>query len=168
MIEAAVEINGWSIYAPPLFLNQLDALIGQVEKAKKKDPAGYKKKRAAKLLAAVLKVAFEDIPGDPSREIYRQGGTLGDDHKHWFRAKFLQRFRLFFCYQQSGTSKIIVLAWANDDSSLRAYGSATDAYAMFRKMLARGKPPDDWNALLAHAKADNSRQRLKRVRPAKG
>ena len=167
MIEAAVEINGWSIYAHPLFLDQLDALIGQVEKAKKKDTAGYKKKRVAKLLAAVLKVAFEDIPGDPSREIYRQAGTLRDDHKHWFRAKFLQRFRLFFRYQQSGTSKIIVLVWVNDDSPLRAYGSATDAYAMFRKMLARGKPPDDWNALLAHAKADTAKQRLKRVRPAK-
>ena len=167
MIETVVEVNGWSIYSHPQFLDQLDALIGQVEKAKKKDPAGYKKKRAAKLLAAVLMVAFEDIPGDPSREIYRQGDTLGDDHKHWFRAKFLQQFRLFFRYQQSQTSKIIVLAWVNDDSSLRAYGSATDAYAMFRKMLARGTPPDDWNALLGNAKADIARQRLKRVRPAK-
>ena len=167
MIEPTVEVNGWSIYAYPLFLDQLDAMIGQVEKAKRKDPAGYKKKRAAKLLAAVLMVAFEDIPGDPSREIYRQGDTLGDDHKHWFRAKFLQQFRLFFRYQQSQTSKIIVLAWVNDDSSLRAYGSATDAYAMFRKMLARGNPPDDWNALLGNAKADIARQRLKRVRPAK-
>ena len=143
-------------------------MIGQVEKAKRKDPAGYKKKRAAKLLAAVLMVAFEDIPGDPSREIYRQGDTLGDDHKHWFRAKFLQQFRLFFRYQQSGTTKIIVLAWVNDDSILRAYGRATDAYAMFRKMLARGNPPDDRNALLAHAKADTATQRLKRGRPAKG
>ena len=65
-----------------------------------------------------LKVAFEDIPGDPSRDIYRQGGTLGDDYKHWFRAKFLQQFRLFFRYQQSADTKIIILAWVNDDLTL--------------------------------------------------
>ena len=168
MIEAAVEVNGWSIYAHPLFLDQLDDLVGQVEQAKKKDPAGYKRERAAKLLAAMLKVAFEDIPGDPSRDVYRQGDTLGDDRKHWFPAKFLQQFRLFFRYRQSRTSKIIVLAWVNDDRSLCAYGSATDAYPMFRKMLARGNPPADWNALLENAKADIAGQRVKRVRPAKG
>jgi hypothetical protein len=61
------------------------------------------------------------IPGDPTRDVYRQGSSLGEDYKHWFRAKFLQQFRLFFCYQQSVDAKIIVLAWINDDSSLLAY-----------------------------------------------
>ena len=164
MNEPAVEINGWSIYAHPLFLDQLDLLIEQVEKAKKKDPAAYKKKRAAKLLAAVLKVAFEDIPSDPTRDVYRQGDTLGGDYKHWFRAKFLQQFRLFFRYQQSATTKVIVLAWVNDNSTLRAYGSATDAYEVFRKMLKQGNPPDDWNTLLKTATADPVKQRLKRRR----
>jgi toxin YhaV len=168
VIEPAVETNGWSIYAHPLFLDQLEALLVQVEKAKQKDPRGYKKKRVAKLLAAVLKVAFEDIPSNPSREAYRQGTTLGDDYKHWFRAKFLQQFRLFFRYQRSGSAKIIVLAWVNDDTTLRAYDSATDAYAVFRRMLKRGNPPDDWNALLAVAKAEAATLRLKRVRPEKG
>ena len=163
MSEPTVEINGWSIYAHPLFLDQLDALIGDVERARKKDPAGYKKKRAAKLLAAVLKVAFEDIPGDPTRDVYRQGDTLGHDYKHWFRAKFLQQFRLFFRYQQSHTSRIIILAWVNDDSTLRAYGSATDAYAVFRKMLKQGNPPDDWNALAESAKAAAATKRLTRA-----
>lgn len=169
MNESAVEVNGWSIYAHPLFLDQLDVLIEQVEKAKRKDPTGYKKKRAAKLLAAVLKVAFEEIPSDPTRDVYRQGDTLGEDYKHWFRAKFLQQFRLFFRYQRSKTTKVIVLAWVNDDSTLRAYGSATDAYAVFRKMLKQGNPPDDWNALLLEtAEADTVKQRLKRFRPTKG
>jgi len=115
------EINGWTIYAHPLFLDQLEVMIQAVEKARKKDPKGYKKKRAAKLLAAVLKVAFEDIPSDPTRNIYRQGGTLGEEYKHWFRAKFLQQFRLFFRSRQSEGAKVIVLAWVNDDSTLRAY-----------------------------------------------
>ena len=35
------------------------------------------------------------------RPEYRQGGTLGDDRKHWFRAKFLQQYRLFFRYRAS-------------------------------------------------------------------
>ena len=168
MSEAVLEINSWSIYAHPLFLDQLDALIGEVGKARKKDAVGYRKKRSAKLLAAVLKVAFEDIPADPTRDIYRQGATLGDEYKHWFRAKFLQQFRLFFRYLHSGTTKIIVLAWVNDDGTLRACESASDAYAVFRKMLKRGNPPDDWNALIAAARADASEQRLRRVRSTTG
>jgi toxin YhaV len=157
-----VKINGWTIYAHPLFLDQLEAMIETVEKARKKDPTKSKKKRGAKLLAAVLKVAFEDIPGDPTREVYRQGSTLGEDYKHWFRAKFLQQFRLFFRYQQSADAKIIVLAWVNDDSTLRAYESANDAYAVFRKMLDRGNPPDTWNKLLSAASSGESRRRLSR------
>lgn len=168
MIEPAVEINGWSVYAHPLFLDQFDVLVTQVEKAKKNDPTGYKKKRSAKLLAAVLKVAFEDIPSDPTREVYRLGDTLGDEHKHWFRAKFLQQFRLFFRYRRSATTKTIILAWVNDEGTLRAYGSATDAYAAFRKMLTQGNPPDDWDALLAMARTDAANRRLKRVRAARG
>jgi toxin YhaV len=157
------EVNGWTIYAHPLFLDQLDEMIAAVEKARKKDPTGYKKKRAAKLLAAVLKVAFEDIPGDPIRDAYRQGGTLGDEYKHWFRAKFLQQFRLFFRYQQSAGSKIIVLAWVNDDSTLRAYESANDAYAVFRKMLKRGSPPNNWQQLLYEASQPLFSDRLSAV-----
>ena len=164
MTQSTVEINGWSIYAHPLFLDQLEALIGEVETPSKNDPAGYKSKRAAKLIAAVLEVAFEDIPGDPTRDVYRQGDTLGHDYKHWFRAKFLQQFRLFFRYQQSHTSRIIILAWVNDDSTLRAYGRAADACAVFRKMLKQGNPPDDWNALAESAKADAATKRLTRAR----
>ena len=163
MSEAPLEINGWSIYAHPPFLDQLERLVGEVEKARERDPAGYKKKRAAKLLAAVVKIAFEDVPGDPTRDVYRQGSTLGDDYKHWFRAKFLQQFRLFFRYQQSENAKVIVLAWVNDDTTLRAYESATDAYAVFRKMLDRGNPPDTWSALLAAASTVESKRRLSRT-----
>jgi toxin YhaV len=152
------EVNGWTIYAHPLFLDQLETMIAAVEKAHKKDPTGYKKK----LLAAVLKVAFEDIPGDPTRDIYRQGGSLGEEYKHWFRAKFLQQFRLFFRYQQSADAKIIVLGWVNDDSTLRAYESANDAYAVFRKMLDRGNPPDTWKKLLAAASDSTAKRRLAR------
>lgn len=159
-------INGWTIYAHPLFLDQVESLVRSVEAARIKDPVNYKKKRATKLLAAVLKVAFEVIPQDPARVSYRQGDTLGDTHKHWFRAKFLQQYRLFFRYQQSSGSKVIILAWVNDDDTLRAYGSANDAYAVFRKMLARGNPPDDWVDLLKASAAPSIRRRLHRSKSA--
>lgn len=165
MSGAPLTINGWEIYAHPLFLDQLEVMIAAVETAQAKDPSGYKDSRAAKLLAATLKVAFEAIPSDPMRDDYRQGATLGAEHKHWFRAKYLQQYRLFFRYRQTGTAKVIVLAWVNDEGSLRAYGSKTDAYATFAKMLKRGNPPDDWETLLAAASAAAATSRLKRVRP---
>ena len=97
--------------------------------------------RERKLLAALRRLVFETIPQDPSRPDYRQGGTLGDDRKHWFRAKFgAGRFRLFFRY--STRAKIIVFAWVNDEATLRTYGARSDAYAVFRKMLDKGDPPD--------------------------
>jgi toxin YhaV len=163
--EPPFEINGWTIYAHPLFLDQIEALVTEVEKAKSKDPTGYKNKRASKLLAAILKVALEDIPADPARAVYRQGDTLGDNYKHWFRAKFLQQFRLFFRYQETKAAKVIVLAWVNDEDTLRAYGKANDAYAVFRKMLKKGNPPDDWDGLLKAAAMGSAPARLARVRP---
>nr|WP_295782544.1 type II toxin-antitoxin system YhaV family toxin [Rhodoferax sp.] len=143
-------VNGWSVFAHPLFLAQLQALTLQVEALKAKDPQGYLKKNATKRLAAIQKLAFEVIPQDPSRVEYRQGGTLGDEYKHWFRAKFFQQYRLYFRYHLQ--AKIIVLAWVNDEDSKRAYDSSDDAYRVFRKMLESGHPPDDWDVLLGQAK----------------
>ena len=101
-----------------------------------------------------------DDPEDPSRADYRQGGTLGEDRKHWFRAKLGGgRFRLFFRY--SSSAKIIIYAWVNDETTLRTYGAKTDAYAVFRKMLDKGNPPDDWAALLAGASSEEARLRTK-------
>ncbi len=148
-------INGWTIFAHPLFLDQVELLVEQVEALKKKDAVGYIKKNASKRLAAIAKLAFEDIPQDPSRADYRQGNTLGDEHKHWFRAKFFQQYRLFFRYHAS--SKVIVYAWVNNEDTKRAYESSDDAYRVFRKMLESGHPPDNWGKLLAEARAQSGR-----------
>ena len=142
-------VNGWTIFSHPLFLSQIEALTQQVEALKQKDPAGYAQKNASKRLAAIAKLAFEVIPQDPARPEYRQGSTLGEGHKHWFRAKFFQQYRLFFRYHDK--AKIIVFAWVNDESSKRAYESSDDAYRVFRKMLESGHPPDDWDQLLVEA-----------------
>lgn len=146
-------IHGWTIFAHPLFLSQVDALSRQVEALKQKDPAGYVKKNASKRLGAIIKLAFDVIPRDPTRPEYRQGGTPGDDHRHWFRAKFFQQYRLFFRYHAA--SKLIVYAWVNDEYTKRAYESSDDAYRVFRKMLASGHPPDDWDQLLAEAQNES-------------
>ena len=148
-------IHGWTVFAHPLFLTQLEALEQQVEALRQKDPVGYVKKNASKRLAAITKLAFDVIPQDPTRPEYRQGGTLGDEHKQWFRAKFFQQYRLFFRYH--APSKVIVFAWVNDEDTKCAYESSDDAYRVFRKMLENGHPPDDWHQLLAEARAEGQR-----------
>lgn len=148
-------IHGWTIFAHPLFLAQLESLAQQVEALEEKDPTGYIKKNASKRLAAIVKLAFDIIPQDPARPEYRQGSTLGEEYKHWFRAKFFQQYRLFFRYHES--SKVIVFAWVNDDGTKRAYESNDDAYRFFRKMLANGNPPDNWNQLLVESSAETQR-----------
>lgn len=150
-----IVINGWSIFAHPLFLEQLGALITHVEALKKKDPSGFVQKNATKRLAAIAKLVFESIPRDPTATEFRQGDTLGPKYKHWFRAKFFMQYGLFFRFH--GESKIIALGWVNDEDSKRAFGAKNDAYRVFSKMLTSDHPPDDWNALLKECRAASAR-----------
>jgi toxin YhaV len=89
-------INGWTIFAHPLFLDQFEDLVIQVEYLRQKHPKDYIEKNATKRLAAIAILAFDIIPQDPTRSEYRQGSILGENYKHWFRAKFFQQHRLFF------------------------------------------------------------------------
>lgn len=148
-------VHGWTLFAHPLFLAQVEALMQQVAALRRKDPTGYTKKNASKRLAAITRLAFDVIPQDPTRPEYRQGGTLGEDHRHWFRARFFQQYRLFFRYHAA--TKVIVYAWVNDEDTKRAYESSDDAYRIFRKMLDSGHPPGDWKQLLAEARAEGMR-----------
>jgi toxin YhaV len=145
-----IKINGWTVYLHPQFISALRILIDEVRSARATDPNNYTRKRAFKLLAATRKMAFVDIPSDPTDTKFRQGDTLGGEYKNWFRGKYLQQFRLFFRYHEK--EKVIVLAWVNDDDTKRAYGSKTDAYKTFAKMLKAGDPPDDWDNLLKASK----------------
>lgn len=139
-------VNGWTLYTHPLFAEQYLELKAQVENLKQKDPTGYVKKNATKRLAAIQKLIFQVVPLDPTSPDYRLGSTLGSENKHWFRAKFFQQYRLFFRYHLE--SKVIVYAWVNDEKNKRAYGSKTDAYKVFEKMLKSGNPPEGWDELL--------------------
>jgi hypothetical protein len=68
-------INGWTIFAHPLFLDQIETLIRQVEAHKQKDPSGYLKKNASKRLLG------DFLPS--SRSITQRAGSaaqrLSDD-----------------------------------------------------------------------------------------
>lgn len=140
-------VNGWTLFAHPLFLDQVAELAEKVSALKAANPSGYRGKNATKRLAAINKLIFQEIPSDPSDPKFGQGNTLGDEHRHWFRAKFFQQYRLFFRFHAE--SRIIIFAWVNDDTTLRAYDSRTDAYRVFKGILEDGNPPDDWKALLA-------------------
>ena len=148
-------LHGWTVFAHPLFLIQIEALAQHVEALRQKDSVGYVRKNASKRLAAITKLAFDVIPQDPARPEYRQGSTLGGEFKHWFRAKFFQQYRLFFRYH--ATSRVIVLVWVNDEETKRACYSSDDAYRVFRKMLESGHPPDDWSQLLAEVRSEGER-----------
>jgi len=142
--------EGWTILAHPLLLDQLERLTAAVEKARRADPAGYGATANAKLLTVLRRLIFETIPADPTRSDYRQGDTLGREHKHWFRAKFGNgRFRLFFRYDSR--SRVIIYSWVNDEQTLRTRGARTDAYRVFKGMLDKGNPPDDWETLRSAA-----------------
>jgi toxin YhaV len=145
--NVVVTKDGWGILLHPLLLDQLERVIGAAEHERSKrcpsDPAGANMKIAASLWQLIL----SEIPQDPSRSPYRQGNTLGGELRHWMRAKFGNgRFRLFFRYHSK--ARVIVFAWVNDLETLRTYGSRTDAYAGFRRMLDSGNPPDDWDELV--------------------
>lgn len=145
-----MKVKGWTLYEHPCFADQLEALTDEVERLKTKNPATYRNKNATKRLAVIEKLILEDIPADPGAEKFRQGKTLGIGHSHWRRATFYQQYRLFFRYDTQ--ARVIVYAWVNDEDTKRAYDSRTDAYAVFKKMLAGGNPPDDFDALKKAAK----------------
>lgn len=153
-----VEAFGWTILAHPLFLDQIEKLVSAAE-AERSSPTTTHAGPNAKLLAHLLDLAFDNIPRDPGNAAYRHGGTLGETRKHWFRGKTGNgRYRLFYRFQSA--ARIIVYAWVNDETTLRTYGSSTDAYAVFAKMLNAGNPPNEWDALITAANSRLATDRL--------
>lgn len=156
-------INGWTILAHPLFLDQLEKLTAEIEALKAQKPDEYQKNANTKLLAALNKLVFQTIPADPTVTVYRQSSTIGGDYKHWFRAKFGSgRFHLFFRYDP--TARVIIFAWVNDETTLRTDGAKTDVYKVFKGMLDDGNPPDDWAALHKAASNADAVERLEKSR----
>ena len=143
---------GWNLLFHACLIEQLQRLQVAVDRAKKQDPMGFESNGNVKLFHALAHLMLEVVPSDPNREEYRQGNTMGSAFRHWRRAKIGRRFRLFFRFDSN--SKLIIFAWVNDANTLRSSGSKTDPYAVFQKMLERGRPPDDWAALRAASSVD--------------
>ncbi|OIR19524.1 toxin YhaV [mine drainage metagenome] len=144
-----IKAHGWSLHAHSCFISQLEALTNTVEKQREADPGGYQGKTQAKLLASILMLLETEIPEDPASKSFDQGNTLGASMRHWRRAKFNRRYRLFFQFQSAKSE--IVYAWVNDENTLRKEGSTTDAYKVFAKLVSGKKIPNDWKELLAAA-----------------
>ena len=156
--------HGWRLFGHPLLRDQLDKLIAATEHARRSDPAGWQGNTNVKLLAALRDLMLDRVPRDLLAAGFRQGNTLGPEHRHWFRAKFGgNRFRLFF--RADSASRIVVYAWVNDRDTLRKAGAASDPYAVFARMLVHGNPPDDWPGLLSAAQDPAAMQRFASVAP---
>lgn len=155
-------VDGWRIGIHPALLFQLEKLITAVEEEKRRHPDRTPSSQPARILASLRQLMLVDVPHDPGREIYRLGGTLGRDRKHWFRAKFGNgRYRLFFRYRKA--DRVLVFAWVNDEQSLRTYASRTDAYAVFARKLEDNDPPDEWDELLRECGSRETIQRLQHI-----
>lgn len=144
-----VREGGWRLLAWPQFATQYVSLERETARLAAADPSGYASHPQAKLFAAVRRLVSEIIPRDPNAPEPQLGNTLGPRHRHWRRARFSGRFRLFYRFHTG--SRTIVYAWMNDAGTLRKEGNRTDPYAIFRQMLERGRPPSDWLNLLGES-----------------
>ena len=147
--------HGWTLLFHDCVIEQLQRLYTAAQRAEQNDPIGFASNANVKLFRALSQLVLEVVPDEPARDEYRQGNTLGPEYRHWRRAKIGRRFRLFFRYDSR--AKVIVYAWVNDEQTLRASGSKSDPYAVFEKMLGRGNPPDDWDALVIASRRDWSK-----------
>ena len=147
-----IQRHGWNLLFHTCLSEQLQRLHAAAERAQQQDPQGFKSNANVRLFTALSKLIFDAVPSDPGREEYRQGNTMGPAFRHWRRAKVGRRFRLFFRYDSK--TRIIIFAWVNDENTLRSSGGRSDPYAVFQRMLDRGHPPDDWEALMAASQSD--------------
>jgi toxin YhaV len=152
--------HGWTLLFHDCIVEQLQRLRAAAERAQKADPGAAEHNANVKAFRALGRLMLEVVPGDPSGEEYRQGNTLGPAYRHWRRAKFGGRFRLFFRYDSR--TRVIVYAWVNDERTLRSAGSKSAPYVAFQWMLERGNPPDDWEALVAASRRSGRSEVRKR------
>ena len=144
--------HNWKLFFHPCIVEQLKKLKAATNHASAADPVGFAANANVKLYRALIHLILEIVPLDPGLDEYRQGNTIGRDYRHWRRAKIWRRFRLFFRYDSR--TRVIVCAWVNDGQTIRSADSKSDPYAVFRKMLERGRPPDDWAALFTANQSD--------------
>lgn len=156
MTESTIHIvNGWALYAHPLFVVRLEEITAAIERAVASDPDGFHHHPAYKLFDAVTTNILVNVPSNPAHPCYRQGKTLGRDFLHWFRVKkqgMLPRYRLFFQFR-SEAPKTIIYGWLNDERTIRKNGDKNDVYAVFTAMIKNGKMPNAFADLMVACEA---------------
>lgn len=146
------ERHGWKLLFHECLIEQLRSLASAAARAEAQAPEQADSNANVKLFRALSRLMLDTVPQDPNRDEYRQGNTMGPEFRHWRRAKIGRRFRLFFRFDTR--ARIIIYAWVNDENTLRSSGGRNDPYTVFRRMLERGNPPDEWTTLLSASKSD--------------
>lgn len=126
----------WDILWCPLFEERfMDLLERRVEESAEGDPVGFYNHRDYKFFENVSNCIQNRILPDPGHREFNLGNTLGKTNKNWRRAKngLPPRYRLFFRY--SSQAKEVVLAWLNDEASIRREGHKKDVYEVFKRLL---------------------------------
>ena len=149
----------WEKYWHTVFENRYTEVLDQVEREAKKDPEHIYESAIYKLFECVPVCIENRIFIDPQAPAFILGNTLGKSNRDWRRAKkgMPNRYRLFFKF--SSTNKVIVLAWFNDQSTLRKDGSKTDVYEVFKKMLSKGVIPSSIEELIEQSTEFNKQAR---------
>src|SRR3954471_21821863 len=154
-VPAFAKSHGWTLLRHPAFRDPFMELVRKVEVLKANRPDAWQTHPAAKFLARLTALILDEIPRDPNAPAYGLGNTLGPTYRHWRRAKFLGRFQLFFRFDSA--SRVIIYAGVNDETTLRKEGAKSDPYAVFKRRLSEGDPPNSWEELLTHAQAAEGR-----------
>src|SRR3546814_19600794 len=113
--------HDWTLLFHDCVIEQLQKLDAAARRAQEKDPESFESNANVKLFRALSQLMLDVVPGDPARDEYRQGNTLGPAHRHWRRAQIGRRFRLFFRYDSQ--DKVFLYAWVNEEQTFRASGS---------------------------------------------
>ena len=127
--------HGWTLLFHDCVVEQLQKLGAAAQRAELNDPQGFEGNGNVKLFRALSFFVLEVLPGDPARDEFRQGKTLGADYRHWRRAKVGRRFRLFFRYDSK--AKVIVFAWVNDEQTLWSAGAKSNPCGVREDARAR-------------------------------
>jgi len=143
-----MEHQGWEIYWHYHFKQRFIKLLSEVEKLAKKNPENFIDSPAYKHFKSVKTVVFDRISHNPTDKQFNLGNTLGKTFRHWKRAKkeMPPRYRVFFQY--SSSQNTIILAWLNDEKSIRRDGHKHDVYNVFKKMLSNKTMPNTYNDLV--------------------
>ena len=79
--------HGWTLLFHDCVVEQLQNSSAAAQRAKLNDPQGFEGSANVRLFRALSHLILEVVPGDPARDEFRQGKTLGADYRHWRRSE---------------------------------------------------------------------------------